>query len=120
MKIPLNMGDDAKRSPQARDLRKLSGIIKAIQEGQWDAGDKLVREMKSYLENLAHKRAHGDEDAYARYLTAAEEGLLKAAKKFDTSDSIDKFKVYALDYIDKSMDKAGGSSGGFLGKLFGK
>lgn len=121
MKIALNMGDDNKPQADSRELRKLGGLITAFQDGAWDAEEKIVREMKPYLETLARKRAHGDEDKFPALYEASAKGLIKAAKKFDTSQPIKSFKVFALDYIDKSMDSAGSSSkGGFLGRLFGK
>ena len=44
------------------------------------------------------------------------EGINKAAKKFNLKDGADKFRIFAVNYVEDAMD---GKGGGFFSKLFG-
>ncbi|MBN2301210.1 MAG: hypothetical protein JXN60_01705 [Lentisphaerae bacterium] len=116
MKIPLNMGKDPSQSSKAAQARELEKNILAAQKGDWTAKNNLFRTYSSLINSLAKKRAQNP-GQMNNYIELGKEGLFKAARKYKPSVSPERFQIFALDFIEASMD---GSGGGFLSRLFGK
>ncbi len=119
MKISLNMGRD--QGPEARKQsqnRSLEADIKAVKGGDWEAKNNLARSFMPLLTKLAEKRTSNTEEINS-LITAGKEGLYTAAKKYKSSIGASDFQLFALEFIENSMDRAG-KSGGLLGRLFGR
>ena len=91
--------------------------IAAFQKGDWAAGDRLVHTFGSLLASLAKERST-DPATINKYIEAGKEGVLLAARKFKPSDNHGRFQLFALAYIEKSMDNVDKPQG-FLARLFG-
>ena len=121
MKIALSM---AHTEPPGREshLKAVERDILATQKGDWNAKNNLARTFTPLLTSLAEKRS-SDQATINRLVEAGKEGLLTAARKYKPSIGAERFQIFALDFIEKSMDSAshsGGGLGGFFRKLFGK
>ncbi len=117
MKISLmgNQGD-----VQGKDAQNhvLEHDILACKKGDWTAKKNLARTFQPLIRNLAERRCKGDTKQMNALIEAGREGLFVAARKYKPSVGANHFRVFALDYIEGRMD--GGSSGGFLSRLFGR
>jgi DNA-directed RNA polymerase specialized sigma subunit len=117
MKIALNMdelsGDDKKAAQAA-----LERLIKRTKDGDFQARDALIQHYMPILSKLAKKRSSSSKE-FNETIEAGKAGLCEAARKYKPSVGPDKFQVFALDFIEKAMDK-GSSSGGFLARLLGR
>jgi DNA-directed RNA polymerase specialized sigma subunit len=116
MKIPLNMGQTNQSSKEAQ-LQAMERDILASQRGDWNAKNSLVRTFTPLLTSLAKKRASESAKA-SEYFEAGKDGLFAAAKKYKRSMGADKFQIFALDFIEKSMDRV--ENPGFLARVFGR
>jgi len=121
MKIALNMGQD--NDPKAAQ-RVLEHEILAAKDGDWNAKTNLARTFGPLLTSLAEKRA-SDTATVNKLIEAGKQGLYLAAKKYKPSVGADHFRIFALDFIESSMDQAAkaaasGSKGGFFARLFGR
>lgn len=115
MKIPLNTGADRNRSSQAAARKVLERDIFAARKGDWNAKNSLVRQFMPLITSLAQKRAK-DIAAQNRLIEAGKIGLFHAVRKYRPSVGPEKFQIFALAFIEKSMD---GKTGGFFARLFG-
>jgi DNA-directed RNA polymerase specialized sigma subunit len=116
MKIPLNM-DDGKVPSAAAQVQALERDILAAKRGDWTARNNLARSFTPLISSLAEKRT-AEPAKLNDYIEAGKKGLFTAAKKFKPSMGADKFQVFALDFIESSMDTAA-KGGGFFARLFG-
>lgn len=114
MKIALNMGQDSAGSDKESKERALEQEILAAKKGDWTAKNNLYRTYTSLIASLAEKRAK-DQSQINDYMEAGKQGLFRAAKKYKTSVGPKRFQIFALDYIEQSMD----GGGGLLSRLFG-
>ena len=120
MKIPLKLGEDGHQSTAAAEAAAIARDVAAVKAGDWNAKNSLVRAFQHLLTSLADMRAHGDEGKHNRYMDAGKEGLFKAAKKYNAKSNGSNFQLFALDYIERAMDRVDSGGGGFLARLFGK
>ncbi len=118
MKIGLNMSGNEASDDKAAQRRRLQHTILNAKKGDWQARDLLAKEFHPLLTSLAEKRSV-DDTARAKYFDAGKAGLQNAAKKYKPTVGPDKFRIFALDFIEASMDRVDGG-GGFFSKLFGK
>ena len=122
MKIALNMGQQD-NDPKASQ-KVLEHDILAAKDGDWNAKANLTRVFGPLLTSLAEKRAH-DTSTINKLVEAGRQGLYLAAKKYKPSVGADHFRIFALDFIESSMDQAAkagtaGGKGGFFSRLFGR
>ena len=118
MKIPLKLGQDGAQSSRAAEAKVLERDILAANSGDWNAKNSLVRTFLPLIQSLAEKRASSPADV-SRLVEAGKEGLVKAIRKYRPSVGADKFRIFALDFIEAGMDQSA-KSGGFFARLFGR
>jgi hypothetical protein len=115
VKISLNMdslgaGDDKQLEAQA-----LERLILGAKSGDFEARDALYQVYMPLLKSLAKKR--GDEVSEVNELIeAGKKGLLMATQKYKQGLGADKFKLLAIDHIDRAMTDA--TNSGFFRRLF--
>ena len=118
MKIALNMSELSSGNDKNSENQALERVILATKAGDFEARDALYHLYLPLLTSLAKKRTADDVGKINELIEKGKSGLLTAAKKYKTSVGPDKFKLFALDYIEKEMD-SGNSKGGLLSRLFG-
>lgn len=119
MKIALHLGQTEAPSRET-SLKALERDILSAQHGDWNAKNNLARTFLPLLTSLAEKRASERAQINA-LIDAGKQGLFVAAAKYKASTGPGHFQVFALDFIEKSMDSAlsgGGGIGGLFRKLF--
>jgi DNA-directed RNA polymerase specialized sigma subunit len=124
MKISLNLGQQQQQGGQSKveQQRALEREILGAKGGDWNSRNNLARLFMPLLHSLAEKRAK-DVPTLNRLVEAGKEGLADAAHKYKTSIGPDRFRIFALDFIEKRMDRelhGGGGIGAFFARLFGK
>ena len=118
MKIALNMGNAGAQSSKAAQAKVLERDILATKKGDWTAKNNLVRSFMPLLTSLAGKRAK-DIRTVNDYIDAGKEGVYKAAKKYNLADGSEKFHIFAVEYIERAMERREKGSG-FWARLFGR
>lgn len=113
------MGDDSPANKKAKEDRRHEASIMGAKRGDWDAKANLVRTYLPLLTSLAQKRSTNTAELNAM-IEAGKHGLMAAAKKYKPSTGPDGFQLFALDFIEASMDRADGTGGGLFSKLFRK
>lgn len=104
MKISLNLGqNDAYVSDSDRE-RVLERDVTACRKGDWEAKSRVIHTFMPLLTSLARKRATETADIN-HFIEAGKEGLLNAARHYKNASST-KFQIFALGYIEASMNKA--------------
>ena len=119
MKISLSMGENGPEAEKAKRARILASHIKAAKKGDWTARNNLVRQFMPLLQSLAEKRST-DVSKMNEYIEGGKQGIFNAAKKYKPTEGTEEFQVFALEFIETTMDRVDKGGGGFLGKLFGK
>jgi len=117
MKIPLNLGQNGQQSSKAAQARALEHDILAAKKGDWNAKSNLIRTFMPLITSLAEKRS-SDVANVNKYIEAGKNGLVTAAKKYKQSLGPENFQVFALDFLEASMDRVG-RRGGILSRFFG-
>jgi DNA-directed RNA polymerase specialized sigma subunit len=115
MKIPLKLSDHDLHAGPSAETRELERHIKGVKKNDWNAKAALHKSFLPLLTKMAQKRATEQAEINA-VLEKGKEGLNKAASKFNLSTGADKFRIFAVDFIENAMD---GKGGGFFAKLFG-
>ncbi len=95
---------------------ELTRVIVACQRGDWEAKNRLAQTFQPLLHALADKRARGDVPEINRLIGLGKEGLFAAARKFPLATGAARFRIYALDFIERSMN----DQPGFWQRLFGR
>lgn len=116
MKIPLKLSDHDLHAGPSAETRGLGRDIKSAKKGDWNAKASLHKTFAPLLHSMAQKRA-SDQASINALVDKGKEGLNKAAKKFDINTGPDKFRIFAVGFIEDAMD---GKGGGFFARLFGK
>jgi DNA-directed RNA polymerase specialized sigma subunit len=116
MRIPLNMGN-TKPTSKEEMARVMEHDILACKSGDWEAKARLIREFMPLLTSLAKKRAM-ENTLINQYIEAGKTGLVIATRKYKPSIGVNHFQIFALDFIEKQMNKAN-PKGGFFTRLFG-
>jgi len=92
----------------------------ACKRGDWEAKHRMANAFMPLIASLAKKRVpDGNVSQLNQYIEAGKKGLFLAARKYKPAVGADKFQVYALDFIQSSMDRSG-AGGNWLARLFGK
>jgi DNA-directed RNA polymerase specialized sigma subunit len=119
MKISLRMGEDGPDAEKAKQARVLAAHIRAAKKGDWTARNNLSRQFIPLLQSLAEKRSP-ETSRINDYIEGGKQGIFNAARKYKPSPDAEEFQIFALDFIETSMDRVDKGGGGFLDKLFGK
>lgn len=106
-----------KNAPQTPKGGVPEAQILAAGKGDWTAKEQLATAFMPLLKSLAEKYA-SEPSKIDKFIEAGKSGLFTAAKKYKPSIGVDRFQVFALDYIEKRMNKLTG--GGFLSGLFAR
>ena len=118
MKIGLNMSGSSGMSEKEAEKRALHALILNAKKGDWESKDRLANKFRPLLLSLAEKRS-SDIDTTKKLMEAGKIGLIAAARKYKPNMEADRFRIFALDYIETAMDRSE-KGGGFLSRLFGK
>ena len=118
MKIPLsgNNNDQVITGPAARS-KALENDIRAAKKGDWEARHRVERNLMPLLKKLAQKRTDNTAN-FNLMIEAGKAGIATALKKVDSNITGDRFQLFALPFIETSMDKSG--KPGLLQRLFGR
>ncbi len=119
MKISLRMqqGDVQATSRDAHD-RIMQHDIMACKRGDFEAEKRMIRSFMPLFTSLARKRSQ-DTATINQCIDAGKQGLKKAIKKYKPSIGADKFRIFAVEYIEQSMDERLEGKKGFFARLFG-
>ncbi len=119
MKIALNMGNSTNyQSTKEAQAKAVERDVLMTQKGDWNSRNNLVKTFMPLLTSLAEKRAGANLAEKNKLIDAGKDGLLKAANNYKKSIGSDKFQIFALDFIEKAMEKSQ-KGGGFFARLFG-
>jgi hypothetical protein len=113
MKIALNMKEEAPTSNRAVQAKAIENHVVAAKKGDWNAKHNLERAFMPLMTSLAEKRTT-DTAEFNTLIEGAKDGLARATKKYKLGGN---FQIFALDFIEKSMD---GGGGGLFSRLFGR
>ncbi len=113
MKIPLRgMSHQSDGQPESKFSE---AEIKACKLGDWEAKHRMNHAFTPLMTNLARKRApDGPPEVINALLEAGKSGLIKACRKYSPEIGAAKFQLFALNYIEASMDAVGS---GFFARL---
>lgn len=118
MKIPLHLANNGPQSTQATQTKNLERDILATKRGDWNAKNSLAKTFMPLITSLAEKRTT-DNVQKNKLIEAGKEGLFNAARRYKENMGPEKFRIFALDFIESSMDNVG-KGGGFFARLFGR
>ena len=119
MKIALNMGNSTNyQSTREAQAKAVERDVLMAQKGDWNARNNLAKTFMPLLTTLAEKRAGNNAITKNTLIDAGKEGLFKAASSYTKNIGSDKFQIFALDFIEKAMDRSL-KGGGFFARLFG-
>jgi DNA-directed RNA polymerase specialized sigma subunit len=107
--------DAALSGPEARS-KALEKDIRAAKRGDWEARHRVERNLQPLLKKLAEKRTDNISD-FNNMIEAGKAGIATALRKVKQDISGDRFQIFALPFIEQSMDKSG--KPGFFQRLFG-
>ena len=105
MKIALSQDEVASLSGSGAQSDALAQAVAGCKLGDWEAKRALVRLFAPLIEKLVEKRAGTDQAVRDALIERAHAGLYRAAKRFSKRESIRRFRLFALDYIENAMDK---------------
>jgi len=113
------MSDEGDRTSKAAQAKALEREVLSAKKGDWNAKNSLARTFMPLIKSLAEKRS-SEPAKVNRYIEAGKNGLFTAVKKYKSSVGPDKFQIFALDFIEKSMDREEKGAGvGIFARLFG-
>ncbi len=116
MTISLNLNQGNVATPEQK-LAAFEKIILAVKNGDWDAKELLYKEFTPLLKSLSEKRA-ADTEQYNQLIEAGKAGLVKAAKKYKHKIHPEKFRIFALDFIENEMEKTIKGNKGLFARFF--
>lgn len=119
MKISLRMqeGNGGTTSRTSQDSVTEKEIM-ACKRGDFEAEKRMLRKFMPLLTSLARKRSK-DPPVINVCIEAGKKGLKKAVQKYKPSVGADKFRIFAVDFIEKSIDDSLQEKKGFFARLFG-
>ena len=97
-------------------LAAFEKIILSVKSGNPDAKTRLTKEFMPLLTSLAEKRS-ADIGEINNLIESGRKGLFKAAKKYKHKIHPEKFRIFALEFIEKEMNKTL-SGGGIISRIF--
>lgn len=116
MKIPLNINQGSSGSTRAAKTKVLEHDVLAAKSGDWNANTRLAQSFMPLIKSLAEKRTK-EKAQVNNLIEAGKEGLYAATRKYRKNMGGEKFRLFALDYIEAGMDRKG-KGGGFFSRLF--
>ena len=105
MKIALSQDEVASLTGSGAQTEALAQAVRGCKLGDWEAKHALERQFAALIVMLAEKRAGGDVAARNELIERGQAGLYRAAKRFPKSESIRRFRLFALDHIEAAMEK---------------
>jgi DNA-directed RNA polymerase specialized sigma subunit len=117
MKISLNLDELNAGDDKSAQNTALERVILAAKAGDFEARDALFQHYMSLLTSLAKKRTN-DVSEINQLIEGGKTGLLNAAHKYKPSITPEKFKLFALDFIEKGMSDT--THHGFFSRFFKK
>ncbi len=119
MKISLrmNQGDIQSTSRAAQD-RVMEHEIMACKQGDFEAEKRMLQKFMPLLTSMARKRS-SEPAVINTCIDAGKLGLKKAIQKYKPSVGADKFRIFAVDFIEKSIDNQLQGKKGFFARFFG-
>ncbi len=114
MKISLGLDG---QSEKAAERKAFEHLLISAGKGDWDAKNALIQKFQPLLTSMAEKRTD-DIATLNKYMEAGKQGLLTAVRKYKIAKGVDGFRIFAVDYIERTMDGAD-KGGGFFARLFG-
>ena len=118
MEIPLQFHHDDIETNRAAKFKLLEHDILAAKKGNWEAKNNLVRVFTPLISSLAQKRSSHTSEIN-KYIEAGKNGLFTAVRKYKQNVGPDKFQIFALNFIEASMDGMHKEEG-FFSRLFRK
>ena len=118
MKISLQTSSTEPAATKAAEDRALEHVILNAKKGDWEAKDVLHNKFSALINSLAEKRST-DVAVVNKLIEAGREGLYTAAGHYKPTIGPGKFRIFALDFIERNMDHVG-KRGGFFARLFGR
>ncbi len=119
MKIPLH-GMSHQLDGQPTGKISESEIF-ACKRGDWEAKNRMAHAFTPLLQSLARKRVpDGNPSRINDLVEAGKKGLFQACRRYSSSVGISRFQIFALDYIEASMNACGKGFLAWLHRLFSK
>jgi DNA-directed RNA polymerase sigma subunit (sigma70/sigma32) len=116
VKIALNFRQESNQTPEVERERSIERDVEGCRRNDWEAKTRLIQTFMPLLTSLARKRTQ-ETAGINRYIEAGKEGLIHAARHYKGVTGV-KFQVFALDYIEKKMNRM--EHPGFFSRLFGR
>lgn len=105
MKIALQKNEILDLNGRAAQNETLERAILGCQMGDWNAKSSLARIFHPLLHTLAEKRVGvGQTAEINKAMERGRKGLFEATRCYKPNIGIQHFRVFALPYIEKSMD----------------
>ena len=106
MKIAFSQDEVATLSGSGAHAEELAQAVAGCKLGDLESRHALERQFAPLITMLAGKRTGADNHvARNELIDRGREGLYRAAKRFPPRESIRRFRLFALDYIEAAMDK---------------
>lgn len=119
MRIGLKQRGAEHVSSKDAENKALEKAIWACKKGDWAAKDALGQIFHPLLKKMAERRTDTENSVeISQLMNHGKDALSKAAKKYKLEKGAHHFRVFAVPFVEKAMDKR--SSSGLLSKLFGK
>ena len=116
MKISLNIAGTDEQTNKMAENKAMERLLLSVKQGDWEARELLLQRYRPLMLSLVQKRT-SETALQNKYMEAAKAGLLAAASKYTHSVQPDRFQIFALDYIEASMNRS--ERRGFFARLFG-
>jgi len=117
VKISLNIDGADDQSTRTAEQKALNHLILNAKKGDSVSRERLIQNFRPLMMSMAEKRA-SDTLTVGKYLDAAKAGLITAADRYTQSVGAENFRIFALDFIEASMNRVD-RGGGFFSRLFG-
>lgn len=115
MKISLNLKQSDTYTSDTDKEKALERDVQSCRKGDWEAKTRLIQSFMPLLTSLARKRST-DIAAINRYIEGGKDGVMLAARHYKESSHA-KFQIFALNFIEESMDHV--DHPGLLARLAG-
>jgi len=119
VKISLKLDELRREDEESVNVRTFERLLSAVRQGDFQAREALLQEYMPLITRLARKRAGDAATSKVNSLIeAGRQGLFSAARHYRISKGPAHFKLYALECIEKYMDRS--ARPGFFQRLLGR